>query len=317
MVDPRLINYFELYAKNWTLVRQALGSQLRITPDVENVFVCLICFKFFSESDPDEISLEHVPPDSVGGKVRTITCKVCNSESGSKLDNHLALKLEHEDIFAERSSGPLQAHASIDGIRLPIDFYKEDNNFSIVIPNNDKWQQKCRSQIDAFTEKVVSGKFEINVEYKLHSSKRANAAILRSAYLWAFSVFGYGVLINPHFPVIRGQIHNPEENILSSQGYGFLSGGIPDELLGVNLIKSPREARSLLVVLDVTSELGTKTRYGVMLPGPSLPGPMIYDWLESHQEEPINYQLEHIPEFDFLDAPMAFQMLWNELTATN
>lgn len=44
---------------------------------------CPICL------DPNPTSREHLPPDSMGGSVMTLTCETCNNEFGSKFENHL------------------------------------------------------------------------------------------------------------------------------------------------------------------------------------------------------------------------------------
>ncbi len=311
---------FNRYARNLTDVKNALHPRLRIEPDADDIFICPLCFdKYFTREAlewDDVLTLEHVPPKSVGGHVQTLTCQACNNKSGgSKLDSQLALKLSYEDIVSGRSEEPLNAIATLnDQIRLPVEVYREDNGNLFITPPA-KIRSKSKPQVDAFTESFMSGPKKIDFQFKLFSSTRANWAILRSAYLWAFSLFGYGFLINANLQAIRGQINYPTEQVLPTPG--IIREDFPNEMLGTNIISSPEEARSYLVVFDIFSRNKTKTRYGVFLPSPNRPGLSLYMWLNEHQGTSVTYQIEHIVnDLDFLENPLACFDLWNELGKT-
>jgi 5-methylcytosine-specific restriction endonuclease McrA len=102
--DAKRHYLFDLYAENWTTVKRE-PYVTRVAPDVDDVFVCPICFKFFTREDlsyQDVLSLEHVPPKSLGGMDAecTLTCHKCNSKAGSKLEAQLTKKLALEDVLA-------------------------------------------------------------------------------------------------------------------------------------------------------------------------------------------------------------------------
>ena len=53
--------------------------------------LCPLCLREFAERDIEEnLTEEHVVPSSAGGKITTLTCRICNSESGSEIDSHFA-----------------------------------------------------------------------------------------------------------------------------------------------------------------------------------------------------------------------------------
>jgi hypothetical protein len=49
-----------------------------------NLYACPICLRTFGRDQVDHLSEEHVPPQSLGGKVIVLTCRRCNSEGGSR-----------------------------------------------------------------------------------------------------------------------------------------------------------------------------------------------------------------------------------------
>jgi hypothetical protein len=73
---------FNDLATNWQLVKEGLKGRLVVEPDIDDVVFCPICLKFFTRDMISELSLEHVPPEKVGGHVRTLTCKTCNNSAG-------------------------------------------------------------------------------------------------------------------------------------------------------------------------------------------------------------------------------------------
>ena len=50
---------------------------------------CPICLRSFTRDAAEKgqtVTLEHVPPETLGGSVKCLTCKPCNNSAGRKLD---------------------------------------------------------------------------------------------------------------------------------------------------------------------------------------------------------------------------------------
>ena len=50
----------------------------------EGWFVCPLCHQVFDWERETLLSIEHVIPKALGGKLLTLTCKKCNNDYGSK-----------------------------------------------------------------------------------------------------------------------------------------------------------------------------------------------------------------------------------------
>ncbi len=76
--------------------------------------LCPLCLQVYSEDAIDleepELTEEHIIPESLGGKLVTLSCKSCNSTYGSKLDSHLVQMVRSQDSLAFRSSRYRYAH---------------------------------------------------------------------------------------------------------------------------------------------------------------------------------------------------------------
>lgn len=85
-----LPNSFYLEALGVDVERVPFDSDIRVdveTPLTEiwshNFDRCPICL------EPEPGHKEHVPPESIGGDVQTVTCKPCNSDLGSRVEDEL------------------------------------------------------------------------------------------------------------------------------------------------------------------------------------------------------------------------------------
>jgi hypothetical protein len=318
--DRKRKQLFELFSRNLGTVKQ--HPRIRIEPDLDDRYVCPICMKFFprealsvSEEYGDYLTLEDVPPKVFGGKVRTLTCKICNNIAGTELESHLANKLD----FDEAMQG--LKNTSVDGLFRPSKDIKLTATIHIVGTTGiyveyhpERSHPDHVSQFQSMKDSGSIGTFSLEFlgKYKQH---RPEVALLRIAYLLAYSFFGYGFLINFNLMKIRHQIQNPQQRLLPNWGISTMN--CPDEALGINIVTKPKELRSFLVVFELKTS-SKASRYGVLLPGPTRPGLGIYSWLSELPEDQRNSEMSvvNIPDDDYLRNPelaFASHMFWKEL----
>lgn len=316
---------FEIYAKNFDAVKQ--HPHFHTEPDVKDVFICPLCFQYFTRdevltsTDDDEalVTLEHIPPEALGGKERTLTCRSCNNWAGHALDSHLIHQLALLDFLQGIPGASIDAKIKADdNVNLTATVRVSENRHLEIFYDRERSNP---IEVEKFNQMEEPGPRTINMAFrgrsgKTHKIRRPECSLLRVAYLWAFSVFGYGFLINFGLQYIRSQIKNPTENILPNWGISQRSD-YPDESLGINIITDPKELQSFLVVFDLRTSLRT-IRYGVMLPGPSAPGTHIYENLQklSQVSEHVSIRYKPIPDTgDFLRKPdlsFASHVVWKQ-----
>ena len=88
----RKLKLFKLFSQNLEWVKQ--HPSISFHPDFTNGYICPLCFDVFFEKDLQQtvanpLTIEDIPPSSLGGKPLMLTCKSCNSRSGHQLDVHL------------------------------------------------------------------------------------------------------------------------------------------------------------------------------------------------------------------------------------
>jgi len=84
----------------------------RKTANLFNRVLCPLCLQAYSEDVIDleepELTEEHIIPESLGGKLVTLSCKSSNSTHGSKLDSHLVQMMRSQDSLAGSGTLPLK-----------------------------------------------------------------------------------------------------------------------------------------------------------------------------------------------------------------
>lgn len=328
---------FNLFSENLRLIKE--HEQVRIDSDIDDGYLCPICFEIYDRThlesnSQNPLTLEDVPPKSLGGKPLILTCRNCNSFCGHALDSHLLNLLLDNDAIQflpnsgfktvfEKEGNKMGGYIKVDdkgklNLHLKSEWSnpKESNIFmNNVFPPKGLWMPGLLPFGESEPEPWKSKEFLIQKPTRANERK-AEIALLKSAYLFAFSKFGYSFLINGGLIKVREQILNPEKKILPK--VFWVNYEFPKENLGLNFIKKPKELRCYLIIF----ELETKSRdyqFAIALPGPNTPGLKVYEniqkILSNDETDSIDCELEHLIEMDFISKSgfvWASHYYWNK-----
>jgi hypothetical protein len=219
----------------------------------------------------------------------------------------------------KKPGATIDAKINADGIQITAQLESlGKDNYRLSYPGNRSNPQNFQKFIDRYrSSSIRSMKISTSGAYRKPTKiSRPDWSLLRIAYLWAFSVFGYCfTMTDVNLKSIVAQIRNPAQTILKYWGYEA-NLDISDEFLGINLITQPNELQSFLVIFDLVTPY-SKRRHGVLIPGPTDPGIHIYEVLEKAPERKSEISVEHIPQdIGFLTNPdwcLASDMLWGNL----
>lgn len=300
---------FNLFSQNlkWFLEEPILSlrdseSGKEINPE----YICPLCFKDFYRTDlnndaENPLTLEDVPPKKLGGNVKTLTCKACNNKAGHNLDVKLINWLNNKEIINFFPNSSTSARYNIDG-HFVNGTFSVDNNGKVIIDidtnrSNPNYVKEFNKRLNPYGET----KFTFQPIQKNTDDREAEIALLRIAYLEAFSLCGYGFMLNGFLSKIRDQINNPKSNFLPK--VFWLNYEFDDEQNGLNIIREPEELRCFLIVFDIITE-SKKYKCAIAIPGPTAPGLDIYKNIEKMlcQDTKNNIQItiEHIDTTDNL-----------------
>jgi hypothetical protein len=93
---------------------------------------------------------------------------------------------------------------------------------------------------------------------------------------------------------------------------------------GINIITLPKEARGFLVVFSLKTNSKSR-RFAIVLPGPSLPGLDVYDYIKKSigtgdGSVSVNFTTERLPKLEYLKKDeFAFggHQFWDTYTSTD
>lgn len=175
-------------------------SQWKITiseQDRQNVtaYLCPISFRYFEINSlkEDELTLEHVPPESLGGDGIILTTKEINSRDGATIDKRLLQYIETRYFIEREGALPIYFSSEDSKIKaLKLDFSVNSNKdgFTLSAPKNNI---RVLDEMGIF-KKWNGLNMKISGTVFQHPDK---SAMLKIGYLLAFHKLGYQLILGP------------------------------------------------------------------------------------------------------------------------
>ncbi|MGC3948004.1 MAG: hypothetical protein QM762_26430 [Chryseolinea sp.] len=238
---------FDQYRENLTIFAEHCNEHDVKKLFIENeVVVCPLCMNVFYKSQlrnagdhSNYLTLEHVPPQSLGYTVEALTCFRCNNGS-SKQD--AALKF----LSTNTSKIKYEVSIGINGLKL--------NGIFGYNAEQEKYELDFLDKADLlqFVALVKVGhKFTVcgNNPMPAHGG-----VLLKIAYLLAFSKFGYGLIMHAAYDIIRRHIKRPHEGEINNFGHLKINPPSDDLPFGVFFVSHPEELASICVRFKTISK---------------------------------------------------------------
>jgi len=215
---------FDKYAGNLHLLyNEGLLPHLELTADP--TYICPLCLGHFYQDDldtskPNHLTLEDVPPKSLGGKAKILTCRACNNTAGQAIDHHLRSRMVAMDNqqFLPGSSFP--AKLVQDGKTTQGQITVERDR---TIRVRQAYKHNRRETLDNFVEGISPSKGNPLMDIQFYPTradfKRMEVALLKIAYLMCFEKYGYVFITDPRYDVIRAQIKSPNADIYPTKAW--------------------------------------------------------------------------------------------------
>ena len=228
-------------------VREAIEITDAHVDGGEGRFLCPLCLGWFTELD--DLSLEHAPPKSVGGRHIAVTCRDCNSTAGHGIDAALRWTERVREFGTQSMKKPMPATFTVGGVEQRVEAIFDENGLRIGgIPaaNHPDVAPAMQAKLD---ELVGRTDWSITLSFRTPDTRAASIGWLRAGFLAAFALYGYSwVLGIRDVADVRRQILEPDAEIL--ERYCLISNqDTPRERL-VGLIREPEELVSVLALTN-------------------------------------------------------------------
>lgn len=182
-----------------------------------NLYFCPLCLEKYFTEQPDgfqgnaEFSIDHVPPDCVGGRDEVITCKKCNNDFGTAEAE--LIKLLNFGTVPDQKHGSLYPYSIVidpdTGRKFRVAISVKDGKQDIRFRNHEKANNP---ELKELLERIKNGgvpKLKISVggiDYN-----KISKALLKSAYLTCFLHWGYPFAYSEQGKFIRQVLKGNEK----------------------------------------------------------------------------------------------------------
>lgn len=207
--------------------------------------LCMNPYTLQGAESGEGLTLDHAPPQCIGGRLGVLVCAQCNHRAGRQFERDAAARERTEDF-----RHALRGHGSYTGwavlrvgdlmVNAELRFGPKGNQVRIPRKRN---HPNVHGVLDEWA-KVQRMPDEVKVTLRdRYRSWAADVTLLKAAFLVAFAQFGYEYAYNERLVQVREQILNPKRQRLRA---AFISPS--RDIVGENCFILVRAPFPMLVV---------------------------------------------------------------------
>jgi hypothetical protein len=173
-------------------------------------YCCPICLGI--SSSMSMFTVEHVPPDSVGGRPLILTCQRCNGTAGTTVDWHWSNFTDVEGLMSGSLPEPVTVNLTYEGLKVVAEVSNKGDGYVLRVVEKASKKANIEQFEDLIKAAIDAGETPSTLNIQMHKSRYREqllkVSVLRAAYLTGVAMAGYRVITfwNP----IRMQILSPE-----------------------------------------------------------------------------------------------------------
>ena len=308
-------------------------GQMTLVPN-HVCYLCPICLsnyflvtngKIFYSS---EFSLDHYPPENVGGKYTSVVCKKCNNSAGTEYEPEIEAYIKREVYNKRLPNTYIKSRIPYPSPRNPNKIFSqpiawgfnEKGEWSIEFTNRSG---KIISDVRPWHNDIVSKEFKI--EIKDPDSKKTTKGLLKAAYLYCFETWGYEFAFSNAGELIRAVLKDEAEYPVAIPNLWFdnktsLNSGV-NIPKGMAFIQTPKDIISMYVNIPLSLE---ESDYECIVPIP-IPIPNDNEFLELKRVQQylkdnssLQIFISSMPfSIDLRVNPRAYTTTWELLSKQN
>lgn len=249
----RRYQWFREGADAFRRFQRLAGNEHRLPPNQE-VYACPLCLQvlFSIEAlETKDLTVEHAPPKRLGGPELALTCRWCNSGSGTSFDAEAVKEWRFRKLLEGQSGQGSRARLTFDGVTVRGNLHIAGRTgllFGGVQKANG--EAKLERLETVMKQWANSGRqdvgFEIEVEDRF-SAERAQISWVRSAYIVAFAALGWRYIAQTSLTPIRDQLRDPD--VITLPSVGFFEPNADDDRREFLVVEEPADCASVAVAL--------------------------------------------------------------------
>lgn len=271
--EKRLVYHIKKYSLSLQNVSiQRLGNFYH-SNGVRNdlAYLCPLCLKNkiavngMDIRADDDFTLDHFPPASVSGKNTILVCKTCNDKAGLDFDYSLKEWL-NEQSFIKR----------VPNAKLPVKIQPQDlkgkyrGNLKIEADKISLDDFIRYPFVNESLLKIIQGQvIEQTITFQSPKIELVYKALIKTAYLHCFSIWGYDFSYSETALRIRNILFKNEIHPLTNYGTFFhMDKGDNFPPLGLYYVFKPAELQTFMITFKLISkEVNFECAISLLIPG--------------------------------------------------
>lgn len=292
---------------------------------IHKAYLCPLCISNFililreerEVKATSDFDLDHYPQKSIGGNNTILVCKSCNNQAGHNFEFALKKHLELSSFGEKGSSHKVDIKSSIPNV----------GNFKGLIwkNENDQWELSLKPDekvkikpLDEWMEhSKKSFDWSIHITIPTPQDTHINKAMLKSAYLYCFALWGYEFAFSKTGELIREVLSGKAEYPMAVLPLKFnqSSPNFTRMPRGVCFISYPEELRSFVVnILVKDKSKGLEAIHPVFIPNPSITGIDELKKIQRLMNEKITGEINMVHLNGILHStPYAYSQTWKQM----
>lgn len=221
---------------------------------------------------PEDLTLDHFPPKSVGGQFSVMVCKKCNNDAGSAYDFALKEKIQNLAFNNKVPDATLISKSQMTNVtgKYPAKLIINKNrDIELELKPNKKI---CAPYLDSFIEySKTNSDYKIDISFWVANEHKVMKALIKTTYLFCFEAWGYEFIFSSTGEKMRRMLleEKPEGLPYFWLGNEMRGGRIERMPVGVCFIQQPAECRCFVVNIPIEDkETGFYEIAAVLVPGP-------------------------------------------------
>jgi len=207
------------------VAKRMIASLRSMVPSHPTEFICPICERAYSLSNPSKITYGHIVPKAAGRDETVLICEPCNSSSGHSIDKWFGelvrVSEDGKSIFnARHRDNRIKINGVSVGGRME---RREDGSFEVLVFKN----RSNPRALEELHKNVQSGLKTIEIAFPLLRNRAlANMGALQAGYLALIKAFGYVPMLQRSLDIVRTQLRDTSRNLLGKQFIAIPSADI-------------------------------------------------------------------------------------------
>ena len=291
---------------------------------LNQIIICIENFIYITKGETrwsHSFSLDHYPPENVGGNNTILVCKSCNSKAGHNYEASLLEMIKWEMFVRKIPSSEIKTTSVLDNIKgwhHSALFLDEEGKINFRLTSKD---QKVRFAEGMPWENGTYQDLEdwkMDVTLKDIDKLKVSKSLVKAAYLYCFDYWGYDFIFSEGAKMMREVLEGEREYPIKIPNLWFYNK-IPESKslivpTGLVFISNPFEYQAMCVNIPLVIE-DYKTIVTIQIPNP-----FDQDFLEMIS---IQKDLDSLNGLSISMAPIIYQFnmafrkpyeeTWNEL----